>query len=352
MTDRTIAIAATVDEEYVRQLLVVVGSACRGLSAGRAIRLFVLGYRIGQGTRAWFEAGVAELPVEVEWLTLELEAVRGFWPAAEGGGVTLYYRMYLGEALPDEIHRVIFLDADVLVEGDLAELWQSPFEGKTVQAVADAYAAKSHLPRLGKIHSEGRPLFTGSTPYFNAGVLLVDLERWRREDVGTRAAAFLWNHGYDLASRDQDALNCALVGRWKPLSIAWNFHELPKALREWKAETSGEELRQAIRSPKIIHFIGCKPWGEECFHIWRELWWDVAVGAGFPRVPLAFWDRVFRAPLHHLHWYIWRGIAQAGDWSYLGRIARLLLARPWMAATYPAWKLLAWLRYQSLGGKR
>ena len=346
MTDRSIVLAATVDEAFTKQLLVVVRSACRRLSEDWTIHLFVLGYQITPRTREWFEAGISGSPVRVEWLTMELEAVRGFWPAAEGGRITLYYRLYLGEALPDTVNRVLFLDADVLVQGDLAELWRSPFEGKTVQAVADAYAAGSHLPRLAKIDFGGEPDFESSTPYFNAGVLLIDLQQWRREDVGTRAAAFLWNHSYELSGRDQDALNCALVNRWKPLAMRWNFHELPTAPREWKADGTPDQIKQAIDAPEIIHFIGCNPWAKSCLHPQRELWWRVASEADFSTVALTPWIRLFRAPHYHLHWYIWRGLIQARNWSYLGRIAVLLLTHPWMAITYPVWKFWAWLRYR------
>lgn len=345
MTDRIVAVAATVDASHLDYLAVMLRSAADRLTPGWRLRTFVIGYEIDDDARRRFETRLAHAKVETEWRTLELAMVRGRWPGAAGGGVTLYYRLYLAEALPDDVERILFLDVDLHVEGDLVELWRSPFDGHIVQAVPDAYADKAHLPRLSRIDFPRGPRFDASTPYFNAGVLLIDLARWRRENIGAQAAGFLWAYGERLSGRDQDALNLALFGRWKPLSAKWNFHEIPGALRSWRAGAdTPETLREAILRPSIVHFIGCKPWAVDCRHAGREAWRSTAraVGVRPNSGGLAF--RLFRAPLYDLQWRLRRGVFQAQDAAQAGRAARLLLARPWLALTYPIWRALQSVR--------
>ena len=175
MGDKTINLATAIDDSYTLPLLVMLRSACRNLSAGWNLCVFILGYQITANSRAELESGLDGLPVRVHWKTLDLEPVRPYWPAVgAGGGITIYYRLFLGDVLPGSAERVIFVDADVLVEGDLAELWDSPFDGHIVQAVPDAYS-DLNVARLARVDFSNDDRFAAGTPYFNAGVMLVDL---------------------------------------------------------------------------------------------------------------------------------------------------------------------------------
>ena len=337
MTESTINIAAAINEPFLVPLMVVLRSACRHLSPGWRLRVFVFGYRLSEKGRGDVDKGVADLPVEVDWREMDLSSVAAYWAGLrQEGDITCYYRLFLGAALSQEIDRVLFLDADLLVEGDLAELWVLPFDGMVVQAVPDAYAPTLHLPRLRQICiDEGSPL-PPESQYINAGVQLIDLKRWREEMIGQRAATLLWKHGERIMGRDQDALNYALVGRWKRLPPVWNLHELPEHPDTWNAAgASAEEIRQAWQKPSVIHFIGWKPWGK----FWRpyrsERWWAAARSAGVPEIHRAriieLWETLLFGPHTALRWHLRRS-----EWN---RIAWLLFTRPWIPITYPFWRL-------------
>ncbi len=333
---QTISIAAAIDESFVTPLLVMLRSAARRLSAGWTIEAFVFGYEIPAEARQRLESGMGELPVTIHWPVLDLSTVANYWPGIwRKHDVVCYYRLFLGDALAGDLDRVLFLDADLLVQDDLALLWSIPFDGATVQAVPDSYACH-HTARLSQIQFGEGVRFSAGTPYFNAGVQLIDLRRWRDERVGQRAAAFLWKYGEQLRGRDQDALNCALAGRWKRLPPAWNFHELAYNPQDWESPgATEEEVRDALRHPSIIHYIGWKPWSR----VWRshraDLWWAEARAAGLKDTGrirhVAVWDAVFWGPHSRLEWLSYRG-----NWSAFGR---LMLSRPWTALTYPVWRL-------------
>lgn len=302
------------------------------------MEVFVFGYRLSASGCAELETGVQDLPVEVRWKTLDLSSIENFWPGLHGeGDITCYYRLFLGDVLPESIDRVLYLDADILVQGNLAELWEIPFDGNVVQAVPDAYAPTQHLPRLSRIDFDDGIRFSSETPYFNAGVQLIDLKRWRQERVGQLASALLWKYGEQLRFRDQDALNCVLVGSWRRLGPTWNLHELPEHPTSWHdGGATGEQLQQARRRPAIIHYIGWKPWSP----LWRphrsELWWAVARSAGVPMVRriwrVAIWDALFFGPHTRIAWHIRRS-----EWS---KAALQFVAHPWIALTYPLWRTL------------
>lgn len=127
---------------------------------------------------------------------------------------TAYASCALEELLPPEVTRCIYLDCDLVVKRDIAELWATDLQGRTVGAVVNGSfeEGRRYQQRLG----------LRTADYFNSGVLLVDLERWRRLEVGPRAIAAAERVGADLILHDQDALNCALDEDWLPLDPSWN----------------------------------------------------------------------------------------------------------------------------------
>ena len=93
--------------------------------------------------------------------------------------------------------------------------------------------------------------------YFNAGVLLIDLDKVRAERLFSKAKDFLEREDPPLA--DQDALNWALWGRWHPLDIAWNLqHPVVKRVVEPGAPP---EVWESVCGTRIVHYTTHqKPW--------------------------------------------------------------------------------------------
>ncbi len=152
---------------------------------------------------------------------------------------TVYARLFLAEALPDDARRCIYADCDLLFRRDVAELWETDLEGHAVGAVDNGLwdDPATYQKRLGLRHAT----------YFNSGVMLVDVEAWREADVGGKAVAFARKTGYRLTLYDQDALNGALDDAWLRLPEHWNL---------WVVHP---ELHQDSKA--VFHFMGAhKPW--------------------------------------------------------------------------------------------
>lgn len=152
---------------------------------------------------------------------------------------TAYARLFLEELLPADVQRVIYVDCDLLFERDIRDLWTTELDDATIGAVDNRYWEDStrHQKRLGL--AEPR--------YFNSGVLLIDLERWRGRGIGERALKFAEDAGERLILHDQDALNGALQDDWKDLPLHWNAWTIHPDLHE--------------DAPAVFHFMGApKPW--------------------------------------------------------------------------------------------
>jgi lipopolysaccharide biosynthesis glycosyltransferase len=156
---------------------------------------------------------------------------RGDWP------LTAAARFQLGDVLPAQAHRCIYLDIDILVGLDLAELFDLPLEGHPVGMALNL--------RMGqKVQDYLRTIALDPDTYCNSGVLLMDLDAWRHEnasrkliDTGLAMPPNIWFF-------DQDMLNTYFKGRCLFLEERFNFRDAG-----------------VLPAGRIQHFAGpAKPW--------------------------------------------------------------------------------------------
>lgn len=188
--------------------------------------------------------------------------------------VSTCLRLYVGDMCGD-FERALYLDSDMLVLDSLAPLIHMDLGERTAAAVVN------HPPinviRVA-IRRSQRGEIDGDAPYFNAGVLLVDVDRWRSRSVGLRSRAFLKRFP---ATRllDQDALNMTLVNDWCQLDKEWNapagsLDESPmfRGLAQMNRSMieAVHEWEEAQARARILHFTGQpKPWEEN--YPWPQL---------------------------------------------------------------------------------
>ena len=161
-----------------------------------------------------------------------------------------YYRLLMGNVLPADMQRVIYLDCDLMLRGDVAELWRFPLGDAIVAAVPDPGFTYHHVLGLSK-----------DGPYFNAGVLLIDLVRWRGEAIGEKALAFATCHPDRLTFNDQCALNWVLNGCWATLDPVWNLQALMLGEVVDGEMRYYDPLPPIVAGARILHFNAPgRPW--------------------------------------------------------------------------------------------
>jgi lipopolysaccharide biosynthesis glycosyltransferase len=160
-------------------------------------------------------------------------------------------------------------------------LWQEPLAGAPCLAVQDPGApyidslvALAHRPNVCKHLVNQRPIpnfvelgLAPEAPYFNGGLLVADLDLWRRERLATQMIDVLRTHREHVTYWDQYALNVVLSGRWKAVDPRWNQNAYVLRQAGWECTIfSRDEHEHYTREPWIVHFNWLKPWQAECNH--------------------------------------------------------------------------------------
>lgn len=170
-----------------------------------------------------------------------------------------FYRYLLPSLLP-KLHKVIYLDCDTLIKGDIVELWDKDITKHTLAAVEDCMS-KYNSKRIGK-----KPY-----PYFNAGVLLMNLDEWRRNDITHKVFGELFKYrDANLKCPDQDVLNMLLYGTVQLLPTRFNAQNI----YFWQ---DSDEYNFAhpldLSDSLIIHFTGPqKPWTGDYPYPYHMAW--------------------------------------------------------------------------------
>jgi lipopolysaccharide biosynthesis glycosyltransferase len=345
-----LSLIAASDENYAMALGVMVRSALENLRESVGVDLYVLGDGLSPRTQAKLEETWRPFPLRTHWLTPECSVVRGKTQSRGHAGVpATYFRLMLSDLIPDTVAQAIYLDVDMVVQGDLCELLDTDFDGAIVQAVPDAYTEYFHRGRLEHVDLPEELRFSRDLPYFNAGLMVIQLQQWRAQRVGERALQVATTYGGELAFHDQDALNLVLAGHWKALDPTWNLHELPQFLSAWEVEPyTQSQRRRVFFNPKVIHFVSAeKPWTSRCYDFYHapkfhEVLSRTAWADWKPRPlrwPSYLLERLLIRPNIELNWCLWRGLIQASHPRIFRLLGRVILKSPWVVFTYPLWLL-------------
>ena len=187
-----------------------------------------------------------------------------------------------------DYRKVLYLDSDIWIAGrSIGDLFNLDLRNYAVAAVRDS----------GEIVRGGSPEWltyksklglAAAAPYFNAGILLIDLERFHQRGIGEDAIRYVAGGKYLGGLDDQSALNAVLRGDWLELSPRWNW-----------TFASRDALTREL-APEIVHFVGgSKPWndGKGRYHARYRLAMQEYLGAvglgGFVKSP-AIWPLLQR----------------------------------------------------------
>jgi lipopolysaccharide biosynthesis glycosyltransferase len=195
-----------------------------------------------------------------------------------------WFRLLAIDALPRGVDRFVYLDVDVLVRQPLHDLWEVDLGGCPLGAVRSVNYPS--LGTWGAFDHWRRHDIDPRLPFFNAGLLVVDVAEWVSN--GTTARIIELMGSGDIHGGDQQALNVALAGRWTELDPVWNQQTpLLHDGRGGHLLYDDVTIDRARESPAVIHFLDRpKPWHADCTHPARELWRAEAAETQFAPITL------------------------------------------------------------------
>ena len=241
-----VVVACASDHRYACPLAVMLGSLVAHLHPDRTLEAYVVDGGLGEKTKRRVASSLDATRAVVRWLSPERSCLLGV-PLWGGMPIATYDKLLVAALLPETVSKVLWLDCDLLVLADVARLWDSDLGDRHALAVQDSLVPRVSS-RFGVSGHRERGLDPGAK-YFNAGVMLLDLARWRDEDVVGQALAYLRRYRERVWFMDQEALNAVLAGRWAELDARWNRNVGVSTVR------GGED------DAWILHFNGnLKPW--------------------------------------------------------------------------------------------
>lgn len=252
MNSSSIHLAFSVNDDYVDHLCVALTSVLANHSC-IPFSIYLIGNNLQEESRykverltKWFRSCV------LHFISVDTRCCTNFPLHISHTSVETYFRCFLPELLPD-LDKILYLDADLIVDGDIRELWNTDISTYYMAGVEDLQVwREGHKKKLG---------FSDDEAYLNAGVLLFNLELIRRDGKSKEILDFAGT-GKDLHYQDQDVLNLVFRGKIRSVDSRWNF-----------ATSNARREKDKRSNARIIHFTGArKPWLPKCRNYFRKRW--------------------------------------------------------------------------------
>jgi lipopolysaccharide biosynthesis glycosyltransferase len=278
------------DENYVKPLTVMLHSAAASLNPGRHLHVVLFDGGIEESSLNGIRESLIDFPVSIDIVRPDLSQVSDLMTSHHITH-TAYLRLMAARLLPDSIEKVIYLDSDVLVVDDLTKMWEMDLEDNYCLAATDIscpfidareikdpelQACKPWINAISPVANWKDLGIDGSANYFNSGVMVLNLKKWRQENVEQRLFECLRKNSSYVWCWDQYALNVVFAGKWGQLPLRWNqgahVFEYPSEEYSPVDRDSFESMRDR---PAIIHYTTeWKPWDFQPFHPLRETYYD------------------------------------------------------------------------------
>ncbi|RKP53193.1 glycosyltransferase family 8 protein [Cohnella endophytica] len=297
MNSKEIHVVAGVDNNYAQHLGVTFASLLANVPQETSVRLYIVHSGLSVDNQSKLESTFKRFGADIRFIAIDGALFERF-PTTGHINRAMYLRLTIPEALPPTVSKVIYLDSDIVVTENIAELWDTELGDKAIAAVGDHFAeyrcSSLRIP-------EGR--------YFNSGVLVMNLTKWREQSLAKKVIDYISHYDAKLHFPDQDALNALLFDDWVEVPHKWNADT-----KKWEGQ----------RPPAIIHYTDIsKPWHFDNYHRYKNEYYK------------------------YLRMTEWRNYRQEVNWGVVGiRIIRLI---KWSAKRFLPKKVIILMKRREIG---
>lgn len=273
-------IVCSTDDNFVQHCIMMLTSL---VIHNRDVRIYILTEKLEEKNINLIEDEMQPYGVDLNFIQVDSNIIKSL-PMPETDTLkhisyATYYRLLMGKILPENEKKVIYLDCDIIINGSIQELWETNIDKYALGAVIQI-GDNEDCQRLGISEEKG---------YFNAGVLLINLDYWRSHKTEERLLEYIARHREKIKFHDQDVLNAVLHNEFLQLPPKWNLSSLhfnpfvykyikkDKTIPYAKKKQLLTEIKDLKKNPVIVHYLYVpKPWEKWCFSIHQKLYYDTA----------------------------------------------------------------------------
>lgn len=206
------------------------------------IDFYIIADGISMGNRLKIASSFQNELIHIHWRNAEDVIPEGLTLPRDHTAfpMTAFLRIFAPYIVDPKAGKVLYMDVDMIVQRDLIDLWNTELDDCLVAAVQDVQKTIdcnwAGIPNYEEMELDGK------APYFNSGLLLMNAQVWRDEDVAQHVLDIVYHNLEHVNYPDQYGLNVSLYQRWKMLAPRWNWFALYEC-----------------EDPYIIHFLDIKP---------------------------------------------------------------------------------------------
>ena len=276
--DNFINIVFSSDDNYAQHTAVAMTSILFNTSRPAKVRFFIIDDGISDEKKYKIKSTAENLQSTVEFITVKnTQLMQGF----VSGEISraCYFRIDIPNILSHDVKKVIYLDCDLLLFDDIQKLWETAIGKYPIAAVCDYGIMASKRLRRQKAKYIGLP---AQADYFNSGVLVMNLEAWRKADYSSKVIDVVKNNRFP--NHDQDALNKVFMNNWYVLPLRWNvippvFNLFVKILQN---KLMREKAIEAKKNPAIFHYAGgYKAWEYRLYQGFNDQYYKYLAATAF-----------------------------------------------------------------------
>lgn len=215
---REIPIFFSTDDNYIPYLDVAIASLIANASKDYNYRIIVLNTGIRPENVSKIKLNERDgFVIDFIDISRSLENIKSHFRNVYHFSIVTYYRLFIASLFP-QYDKIVYLDCDLVVLGDISKLYSIELGDNILGAVSDQYVCNTREFRL---YAE-KAIGVNPDTYFNAGVLVISLEQFRKNDIENKFVKLITEHDFDLLDPDQAYLNYLCFGKTHILPNGWN----------------------------------------------------------------------------------------------------------------------------------
>lgn len=253
----TIPIVLSTDENYAPYCATTITSILANSKKGDKLNFYILNTNLSSETKNKFKELKKIKNCSIDFLTINENHFNNC-PISHHFSIETYFRFKLTSLFPN-IDKLIYLDCDMVVLKDVADIFNINIEDYYAGMVTDTvikHNLNTECARLG---------LSSNSYYFNAGLMVVNLKKWRNERIEEKFFKWVKKNRKKIKYVDQDVLNVVLNGFIKKLPEKYNVQ-----LTYYKRR---KKLLNLINDIYIVHYCGPeKPWSKKEMYLSEYFW--------------------------------------------------------------------------------